>query len=328
MSQKLDSFMNGQEADLSIVQNIFCSTTCYDLMQGSSKGTVFETSIPYQLAFYALVEHDTDVAPLWDPERRSFVGLMTVGDYIQALRKWRNEKLPMAELANRSISELLSTLPSLFQHNSFQSIDAEDSVNQMCKLLLRSGNDYTPVIDPDNGNLVSILGYLDIVHLFNQTAKQYPQVFNIPIRNAGVGTFKNIATASKHSKLAELLDIMDQRRISAIPIVDDNARVIGIYHRSDVSFIIKAADQEAVLSNLSNYRADETLQLRDQLLTTGDIMSAFQSLAMVKINDSLVGVFQLMMNARATRVVVVDDTQKCVGVISIRDLVTHFLNLR
>ena len=32
---------------------------------------------------------DTDVAPLWDPERRQFVGLMTVGDYIQALRVWR-----------------------------------------------------------------------------------------------------------------------------------------------------------------------------------------------------------------------------------------------
>lgn len=32
---------------------------------------------------------DTDVAPLWDPERRQFVGLMTVEDYIQALRVWR-----------------------------------------------------------------------------------------------------------------------------------------------------------------------------------------------------------------------------------------------
>ena len=28
--------------------------------------------------------------------------------------------------------------------------------------------DYVPVIDPDDGNLVSILGYLDVVHLLDQ----------------------------------------------------------------------------------------------------------------------------------------------------------------
>lgn len=264
---------------------------------------------------------DTDVAPLWDPERRAFIGLMTVGDYVQALRKWRTEKLPMTELSTRSIAEVFSAFPFLFQHSSFQSIDAEDSVNQMCKLLLRSGNDYSPVIDPDNGNLVSILGYLDIVHLFNQTAKQYPHIFNVSVKSAMVGTFKNVATASKHAKLSELLDLMDQRRISAVPILDDNGRVVGSYHRS-------AVDQETVLSNLSNYRADETLALREQLLSNGDIMSAFQGLATCKMTDTLALVFSLMMNNRTTRVVVVDEGQKCVGVISIRDLIAHYLNMR
>lgn len=268
------------------------------------------------------------MAPLWDPERRAFIGLMTVGDYVQALRKWKTEKLPMSELSTRSIAEVFSAFPFLFQHSSFQSIDAEDSVNQMCKLLLRSGNDYSPVIDPDNGNLVSILGYLDIVHLFNQTAKQYPHIFNVSVKQAMIGTFKNIATATKHTKLSELLDLMEQRRISAVPILDDNGRVIGSYHRSDVSFIIKAVDQDIVLANLSNYRADETLILREQLLSNGDIMSAFQGLATCKMTDTLALVFSLMMNNRTTRVVVVDENQKCVGVISIRDLIAHYLNIR
>jgi len=47
------SFGNYKEA----VQNIFTSTHCYDLMQNSTKVVVFETQIPFQLAFYALVEH-------------------------------------------------------------------------------------------------------------------------------------------------------------------------------------------------------------------------------------------------------------------------------
>lgn len=39
------------------VRSIFNSTHCYDLMQTSTKVVVFETQIPFQLAFYALVEH-------------------------------------------------------------------------------------------------------------------------------------------------------------------------------------------------------------------------------------------------------------------------------
>ena len=50
-------FTNPKEA----VQNIFSSTYCYDLMQSSSKVVVFETIIPFQLAFYALVEHGNHI---------------------------------------------------------------------------------------------------------------------------------------------------------------------------------------------------------------------------------------------------------------------------
>jgi hypothetical protein len=32
--------------------------------------------------------------------------------------------------------------------------------------------DYVPIVDPDEGNLVAILGYLDVVHLLDQAAKQ------------------------------------------------------------------------------------------------------------------------------------------------------------
>ena len=49
-------FTNPTEA----VQNIFTTTHCYDLMQSSTKVVVFEAIIPFQLAFYALVEHGNE----------------------------------------------------------------------------------------------------------------------------------------------------------------------------------------------------------------------------------------------------------------------------
>jgi 5'-AMP-activated protein kinase regulatory gamma subunit len=250
---------------------------------------------------------------------------MTVSDYVQALRLWRSQGLPTSELAARSIAEMFTASPLKFQHSSFQAVDAEDTVNQMCMLLLRSNNDYVPVVDPDNGNLVSILGYLDIIHLFTQIAKQHPTIFNTTVQVAMIGTYKNVLTAPKHSRLFEVLDAIDAQKVSALPIVDEAGRVIGSYHKADVSFIIKAADPDIVMNNLSNYRAEDSLALREQLLLSGDIMSAFQGLVLSKPTDTINAVLTNMMMARSTRVVVVDDLQKCIGVISVRDIVQHYL---
>ena len=55
----MDTGMTGiSQADAkAAIQSIFASTKCYDLLQNSSKAVVFEASIPFQLAFYALIEH-------------------------------------------------------------------------------------------------------------------------------------------------------------------------------------------------------------------------------------------------------------------------------
>eukprot|EP01038_Epipyxis_sp_PR26KG_P005121 gene5121-7134_t len=310
----------------SAIQNIFNSTKCYDLMQNSSKGTVFETTIPFQLAFFALVEHDTDVAPLWDPEKRLFVGLMTISDYIQSLRIWRTHNIPTTELTSRSISDMLLASPLKFRHTGFLPIDAEDSVNQMCLLLLRTDNDYVPVIDADNGHLVSILGYLDIIHLLDQAAKQHPNLFGMSIQQCGVGTFQNIVTAPKHARLYEVLDAMEQRKISALPIVDESNKVIGIYHRTDVSFIIKATDPDAVIGNLSNYKVEDSLTLKESLMQSGELSTTFEGLVTCKLSDPLKNVVNSMMMARSTRAVIVDDDENCFGIFTVKDLIKFYFN--
>ena len=103
----LDHLVDYQGDTFSAVQSIFSGVTCYQLLANSNKAIVFETSIPFQLAFFALVEHDTDVAPLWDPARRQFVGLMTISDYVQALQVCRRQGISMLDLSTRSITGLV-----------------------------------------------------------------------------------------------------------------------------------------------------------------------------------------------------------------------------
>ena len=52
----------GQEA----ISNFLDGHTCFSILRASGKVVVFDTRIPIQLAFYALVEHgelDTSLAP-------------------------------------------------------------------------------------------------------------------------------------------------------------------------------------------------------------------------------------------------------------------------
>ena len=129
------------------VRSIFNTTRCYDLMQTSCKVIVFDKDIPFQLAFYALAEQDADIAPIWDPRTKRFVAMMTSQDFLQALWLYSHSTSKSQEdLKYKSIGQMLdeAEATSVFKHNQFQTIDAEDSAYQMCRLLQRQGN-LTPI---------------------------------------------------------------------------------------------------------------------------------------------------------------------------------------
>lgn len=345
----------------SAIHHYLSATSCYELMQASSKGLVFETTIPFQLSFFALIEHDTDVAPLWDPELRSFVGLMTAQDYINAIRICKNKGINPMEITTKTISDILISAPVFFKNNGFQPIDAEDSLLQLALHFLRTKYDYVPVIDPENGNLISILGPLDILHFFHYIAKLNESLFQVPIENiVNLGTYQNIIVANKNTSINELLELMDYYDLSAIPIVDVpldtppattapisfantdssnpitspngnsgylyQSRLIGCYHKSDVSFIMRAQDSSQIINNLKNYRVEESLYLKDQLLQSGEIVTNFQALITYKRQDTLTNVFNLMVINRTHRAIIIDDNGFVRGVISFRDILKFFLN--
>lgn len=263
---------------------------------------------------------------MFDPELRSFVGLMTTQDYINAIRICKRKNIPPTEVTGKTISEILLSAPSLFKNNSFQPIDAEDSVLQLCFLFMKTRFDYIPVIDPENGNLISILGPLDVLHLFNYIAKLNESLFHLSIETLGIGTFSNVVTANKNMIISDVLEIMEQHQISAIPVIDEVNKIIGVYHQNDVTFIMKASDTEQILHHLNHLRVEESLQLREQLLQSGDIMTNSQPLVTCTRQDTIANVFNLMVINRTHRIVVIDETGRCRGVISFKDILKFFLD--
>eukprot|EP01039_Chlorochromonas_danica_P006272 gene6272-6914_t len=364
-----------------LVQHIFSTTSCYDLMQASSKGTIFETTIPFQLAFFALIEHDTDVAPLWDPELRSFVGLMVVQDYITAMRLCLAHNIAQAslstpsspngnmavtntsssnnlqqqqqnnnnsnssssssssssasgrmmvsalELTSKPIADILLAMPGLFANEGFPSLEVDDSALQIFSLLRKTRNDYVPITDPDGSSLVSILGVQDLIHLLGQIAKNNISLFNQPLSSfSTVGTYQNILSMTKAASIFDALQLLHQHHLSALPVVDELGRIQGSYHKSDVSFIMKAQDPEGVLHNLRSFKLEHSLILKEQLLATGELISNTQSCVTAKAGDSLLSVLNSLEMNRTNRVFVIDDNRVVKGVVTAKDILNYYLD--
>ena len=54
------------------------------------------------------------------------------------------------------------------------------------------------------------------------------------LRELNIGTYENIETAKGNTLIIEALNKFVERRISALPIVDDEGKLIDIYAKFDV----------------------------------------------------------------------------------------------
>lgn len=250
---------------------------------------------------------------------------MTVSDFINMLRHHRRHDIPLSELS-KSIDDMLTSPMGVFKHADFETVDAEDSVFQLCGLMQRLGTDYVPVIDPDEGSLVAILGYLDLVHLLHEASRQFPQFFGSSVLQAGVGTFENVVTAPQSMLLFDVIDLMEQRGISGIPVTNDYGHVVGLYHRSDVSFITKAVDPDSAISGLHTLPVGDALRMQQSQISETSALHSDQTLCTCTPQDSLASLLETMMSAQVTRVICVDGSGRCLGVVSIKDVIWHFFD--
>nr|KAF6268248.1 protein kinase AMP-activated non-catalytic subunit gamma 3 [Pipistrellus kuhlii] len=88
--------------------------TCYDAMATSSKLVIFDTALQIKKAFFALVANGVRAAPLWDSKQQSFVGMLTITDFILVLHRYYRSPLRSTFRAASSLwSPSLPTTASL-----------------------------------------------------------------------------------------------------------------------------------------------------------------------------------------------------------------------
>ncbi|KAK2145884.1 hypothetical protein LSH36_649g00005 [Paralvinella palmiformis] len=294
---------------------------CYDLIPTSSKLVVFDTQLNVKKAFFALVYNGVRAAPLWDSRKQDFVGMLTITDFIKILQKYYKSpsdgnmvtdltQVQMDELEEHKIAtwrEVLHDYSRPLIHT-----DPDSSLFDAIKILCTNKVHRLPVIDRMTGNALYILTHKRILRFL------YLYIHDLPlpaymeksIGELGIGTYENIATATPSTPLITALNIFVEKRISALPIVDEDGCIVDIYAKFDV--INLAA--EKTYNNL-DITIEEAMKNRRE---------GFEGVQTCSKSDSLATIIERIVKAEVHRLVVADNNQ-VVGVVSLSDILQYLV---
>ncbi|XP_003744523.1 5'-AMP-activated protein kinase subunit gamma-2 [Galendromus occidentalis] len=285
---------------------------CYDLIPLSAKLVVFDSQLLVKKAFFALVSNGVRAAPLWDSAQQSFVGMLTITDFIHILRKYhKSPAVRMDELEEHKIDTWRTVLTDM--QRPLVSIGPDASLCDAITTLIHSKVHRLPVIDPQTGNVLYVLTHKRILRFLFLYFYDLPHAsyLDTSIRELKVGTFDNIATCSPGTPLITALNMFIERRVSALPVVDEDDKVVDIYAKFDV--INLAA--EKTYNNL-DMSVGKALEFRNQY---------FEGVMTCQANDSLLQVMEKIVKAEVHRLVIVDEDDHVDGIVSLSDILTFLV---
>uniref|UniRef100_A0A8C1XJF4 Protein kinase, AMP-activated, gamma 2 non-catalytic subunit a n=1 Tax=Cyprinus carpio TaxID=7962 RepID=A0A8C1XJF4_CYPCA len=282
---------------------------CYDIVPTSSKLVVFDTTLQVKKAFFALVANGVRAAPLWETKKQSFVGMLTITDFINILHRYY--KSPMVQIYELE-EHKIETWRELYLQETFKplvNISPDASIFDAVYSLIKNKIHRLPVIDPVSGNALYILTHkriLKFLQLFVSSSMPKPAFMKQTLEELSIGTYSNIAFIHPDTPIIKALSLFVERRVSALPVVDESGKVVDIYSKFDV--INLAA--EKTYNNL-DISVTQALMHRSQY---------FEGVMKCNRFETLETIVDRIVKAEVHRLVVVDENGSIVGIVSLSDI--------
>ncbi|CAF1371823.1 unnamed protein product [Adineta steineri] len=305
-----DTFISDDE----IYTHFMKTHSCYDIMPKSSKLVIFDTQLAVKKAFYALVYNGVRAAPLWDTKRQKFTGMLTITDFILILEKYYKEpNAKIEELEEHRIETWREVLKEY--EKPLLCVKPTDSLFDAVRILTENHVHRLPIVDPITNNVVFILTHKRVLRFFYLYIYDWPQpaYMSKTLEELNVGTYDNMHIIEEDTSVIEALNEFVKYRVSALPVVDSTRKLVNIYSKFDV--IGLAADK--TYTNL-NMTIKEALSFRKERL---------ENVAKCYKNESLSTCMERIVKAEVHRLVVVDNDEHVIGVLSLSDLL-HYIAIR
>uniref|UniRef100_A0A8D3ABB5 CBS domain-containing protein n=2 Tax=Scophthalmus maximus TaxID=52904 RepID=A0A8D3ABB5_SCOMX len=298
----------GADPDAFIYTNFMKSHCCYDAIPTSSKLVIFDTTLQVKKAFFALVANGVRAAPLWDNKLKCFVGMLTITDFINILhRYYKSPLVQIYELEEHKI-ETWREIYLKYSINELISITPDSSLFEAIYSLLKNKIHRLPVIDPASGNVLHILTHkriLKFLHIFGSMIPK-PRFLQKRINEVSIGTFKQIATVQESASVYDALTIFVERRVSALPVVNEQGKVVALYSRFDV---INLAAQK----NYNNLNMTMREAISSRACCVEGVLKCYP-------HETLETIIDRIARAEVHRLVLVDRHDVVRGIVSLSDL--------
>jgi 5'-AMP-activated protein kinase, regulatory gamma subunit len=181
--------------------------------------------------------------------------------------------------------------------------------------MLKSKARRIPLVDIDDETgretVVSVITQYRILKFIAVNTEQFTSLLKKTIREIGLGTSRNLATAMMTDSVLDVINLMVVHNISAVPIIDKNKVVLNVFEAVDVIPCIKGGVYEELKSNVG-----EALSKRPD---------DFPGIYTCQEDDRLESIFTTIRQSRVHRLIVIDDAWHLKGIISLSDILKYVL---
>jgi CBS domain-containing protein len=132
----------------------------------------------------------------------------------------------------------------------------------------------------------------------------------------------DVASVRPDTSFHELTEILAERKVSAVPVVDDDGRVLGIVSEADLLHKLEFADGRSGHAVLERSAHRQARAKADGRLAK-DVMTS--PAVTLPVGASVVKAARLLESHRVKRAPVVDEDGRLVGIVSRADLLKVFL---
>jgi len=137
-------------------------------------------------------------------------------------------------------------------------------------------------------------------------------VFKKSLEELGIGTFKNLVTATPDDKVCNILKLFKEAKVTAVPIIAQDGAILDVFSRYDITYLIQTDADDYFL----NKTIDEALKLKSRV----PVFTCMK-------NESFEKVLRHLATSKIHRLFVVDGQSRVIGVVSVSDIFNFLLAL-
>lgn len=292
-----------------LLLNFFKYHKCYEILPKSAKVIIFDTQFFVKKTFPTLISHGIRSAPLWDANKKLLVGMITVTDFIRILLYLDKENLSVEDLERHTLHTWRKLLRST--RKPLCSAGPDQSLHDAINLLHKNRVHRLLMIDPFTGDVLYILSHKRILRFLFVYLNEFPELtfFHRTLTELKIGTYDDIVSVTEDTTIKTAFQLMLEKDVSALPILDENGMLIDVYAKYEVLNLVS----EKLYSNLS--------------LTIGEVRNKKkdweEKLQKCRSSITLYEALEVIVRTESHRLLLVNREDKLVGIVSLSDILVY-----